>query len=112
MRDWATGHHRYIVYGGFLIFFGGSTIYCSFSLQRVPITGRVQLDLIPNWVAKRIEKSELEDVKELRKEMAEFWFESDHPDMQEIDLIFSRLVCASGLDDRNWEVRVIQAPSE
>lgn len=72
----------------------------------------MQLDLIPKWVAKRMEKSELEKDKELRKELTKFWFESDHPGMQQIDLMFSRLVRASGLDDRDWEVRIVRAPSE
>lgn len=109
-HNWAI-EHKYIIYS-FVFFVCGSTIFCSFSLQRVPITGRMQLDLIPKWVAKRMEKSELEKDKELRKELTKFWFESDHPGMQQIDLMFSRLVRASGLDDRDWEVRIVRAPSE
>lgn len=43
--------------------------------------------------------------------MAKFWLDSDHPGMQQIDMMFSRLIRASGLDDRDWEVRIVRAPT-
>ena len=87
-------------------------MFCSYSLQRVPITGRMQLNLIPHWVAVRTEKSKRKEEEELREELIKCSFGSDHPGMQGVNLIFNRLIRASGLDDRDWEFRVVLAPSE
>lgn len=109
-HDWAT-EYRYFLYA-IVLFASGITVFCSYSLQRVPITGRLQLDLIPHWVAVRIEKSERKKEEELREDLMKCSFGSDHPGMQGVNLIFNRLIRASGLDNRDWDFRVVLAPSE
>lgn len=59
-----------------------------------------------------MKKSEREENDELRKSIENCTWHSDHPYMQDVNLVFSRLVCASGLDDRDWDLRVVRAPSE
>lgn len=85
---------------------------CYFALQRVPVTGRWQLDYIPHWVAVRMGKSEREEHERLRPMLMKFSLGSDDPGMQGIVTIFNRLIRASGLDDRDWEFRVVLDPSE
>ena len=109
-HDWAT-EYRYIVYT-FITFISGSTIFCYFALQRVPITGRRQLDFIPRWVIKRIEKSKLAEEDEFREVLTKCSLDSEHPAMQGFNSVFKRLVHASGLDDRDWDFRLVLAPSK
>ena len=78
----------------------------------MPITGRTQLDLIPHCVAVRMEESECEEEEKLRTSIKDSVWLSDHLYMQDINTVFSRLVRASGLDDRDWDLRVVWAPSE
>ena len=96
----------------FVIFISGTTIFCSFALRRVPITGRWQLDFIPRWFVRWTEKSKLAEEEKLREELRKFSLDSNHPSMQEFNSIFKRLVRASGLDDRDWDFRVVLAPSK
>lgn len=109
LHDWVT-EHRYIVYT-FAVFVSGTT-FCSFALQRVPITGRMQLDFIPSWVARRMAKSARKNEDDLRENLEDCSLRGDHPAMQGVNLIFERLVRASGLGDREWEFRVVLAPSK
>lgn len=109
-HDWAT-KHRYSVCA-LRIFFSGSVLILCFAVERVPITGRRQLDLIPNWVAVGFDEHEREGAEELRGSIKNFSLNSDHPAMQIVNLVFSRLVRASRLDDRNWDLRVVHAPGE
>ena len=75
--EWAT-KHRYIV-KTLAILLSGTTIYCHYSLQRVPITGSGQLDLLPHWITVWMETLEPEQVDELRKELSSCSLGSDHP---------------------------------
>ena len=59
-----------------------------------------------------MEESECEEEEELRTRIKNSVLSSDHPYMQDINMVFSRLVRASGLDDRDWDLRVVWAPSE
>lgn len=94
------------------MFVAGIAIYCYFAVERVPITGRRQLDLIPQWLAVRMEKSKREEEEVLRENIKDCLWHSDHPGMQAVNLVFSRLVRTSGLDDRDWDLRVVRAPGE
>lgn len=95
-----------------VVFVSGITIVCYFSLQRVPITGRRQLDIIPHWFEVRTEKFKRKEEDKLRKDLLECSFGHDHPGLQGVNVLFYRLVRASGLVDRDWEFPVILAPSE
>ena len=108
--DWATTH-KFLVYG-LVVFSSGMLITCCFALHRVPITGRLQLNYMPHWVAVRMAKSKCEEEEQSRPGLMKNSLGSDRPEMQGALMIFNRLVCASGLDNRNWEFRVVWNPSE
>lgn len=72
----------------------------------------MQLDLIPNSVLEWMDRSDVENCQKGREEFSKYWFDDDTPAKQNIDQIFDRLVRASGLDDRSWEVHVVRAPSK
>ena len=80
------------------------------TLQRVPITGRKRLDYVSKWLGSYLETKEREFEDERQKENIHLGSES--PMMQGPTLIFNTLLHASGLDDREWELRVFNAPGE
>ena len=106
--DWAK-NHKFIV---FCVCFFGYPIVQSFrTLQRVPITGRIRLDYIPKWLGTYLETEERELEDERQKENIQLGSES--PIMQGPTSIINALLRASGLDDdREWELRVFNAPGE
>ena len=95
-----------------MVLVSGSTILCCAALQPVPITGRRQLDFIPRWVANKIEDFQRAEEDKEREALKMCSWGSDHPGMQGATLMFNRLVYTSGLDDRDWDFRVVLAPSE
>ena len=80
--------------------------------QDVPITGRMRLNYVPNWIARLWEIYIHKTDNALRKDLAGFSLGKDDPEMQGLLSIFNRLARASGLDDRDWDVRVVPAPGE
>ena len=109
-RTWTT-KYRFIVHGLVGVSFG-TLLFCWFCVQTVPITGRWQLNLISRWEAAQMAKLIREEEDQLRPELMELSTGSEHPAMYEANMIFNRLVHASGLDDRGLHFRVLLAPSE
>ena len=103
--DWAKNHKSIVVC---FFMFGCPIILFSCTSQRVPITGRRRLDYVPNWLGTCFETMERELEGEWMKENTHLGSES--PVMQEPTSIFNTLLCANGLDDREWELRVFYAP--
>ena len=108
-RSWAQ-NHRYIVRALVILGCGTAAFYCG--SQRVPITGRRQLDCIPSWLEAWIESLRRKETDEWRKDILKCSWGSEHPGMQGPIAIFDRLLHAAGLDDGQWEFRVIQAPGK
>lgn len=108
-RNWAQ-NHRYVVCA--LVILGCGTVVFDCGSQRVPITGRRQLDYIPRWLEAWIENRSRKERDEWRKDILKCSWGSEHPDMQGPIAIFDRLLHAAGLDDGQWEFRVIQAPGK
>ena len=107
---WAT-KHKYIVFT-FKAFVSGTVVLYFFASEPVPITGRRQLNFVPRSVAKWMAKSAREKEDGLREHLKHCSWHGDHPGMRKVNLIFDRLIRASGLGDRDWEVRVVLAPSK
>ena len=106
--DWAT-RHKFLV-GTFFVFgSGGFLIHC-FCSKRVPITGRWQLDLVPQWKAVQMAESTRELEDRVRPDLMEHSLGKEHPQMQGCIEIFDCLVRASGLESRDWEFRVAVDP--
>ena len=76
----------------------------------MPITGRRQIDFIPLCVANWIKEIMRAEEDQEREELLRSSLGSDDPGMQGFTSIFNRLVRASGLDDRDWEFRVVLDP--
>ncbi len=59
-----------------------------------------------------MKKSMREKEKQIRPWLMKNSWGSERPEMQGVLEIFNRLLRASGLDDRDWEFRVVLNPSE
>ena len=105
---WAT-KHTYISRTLVLFICGGIT-FCFVGGKRVPITGRNQLEYVPKWVEKWFEKEMHNETEEKRKRTADCSWRAGDPGMQVPIAILNRLLRASGLEDSEWELRIVNAP--
>ena len=86
----------------------GSTVFYFFALKRVPITGRLQLDLVTRWKAAQLAKSQREEeANQVIPMLMPFSMDKQDPCWQQVDEIFNRLIHASGLGDRDWDLRLV-----
>ncbi len=109
-HSWATKLKK--VVRGFFVISCGAILFLYITSQDVPITGRTRLSYVPNWVARLWEDSILKRDNALRKDIAHSSLGKDDPEMQGLLSVFNRLVRASGLDDRDWDLRVVRAPGQ
>ena len=94
-----------------MVFGSGTIIFYGFLSQSVPITGRRRLDYVPDWITKFMEKIREEKGEGRRIEkLRNLSWGSENPQMQGPISVFNRLIHASGLDDREWEFRIVNAP--
>ena len=104
--EWVKNHK--IIFCGFCMF-GYMMFEFSWTLQRVPITERRRLDYVPSWLehffnyVEHTMKEEVDNQNSLGRES---------PIMQGPASTFNNLLRVSGLDDREWELRVVVAPGE
>ena len=108
--EWAARHPKFV--GGFGIIVLGTIPFCYFHLQPVPITGRRQLEYVPKWLERQWESSARKEDDESWKVIAECSWGSDHPALQGPIEVLNRLLRASGMDDQDWELRIVNAPSK
>ena len=88
--------------------FGYSIIEFSWTLQRVPITERRRLHYVPSLIEGFFNDSEHKQGENIPN----CSLGSESPIMQGVTSILNNLLRVSGLDDREWEVRVVHAPGE
>ena len=105
---WAT-KHTYIS-GTLVLFICGGITFSFVGVKRVPITGRNQLEYVPKWVEIWAEKEMHNENEEQRKRTADCSWRAGDPGMQVPIAILNRLLRASGLEDREWELRIVNAP--
>lgn len=108
-HDWAK-NHKYIV-RGLVVFGSGAIIFYCFLSQSVPITGRRWLDYVRDWITKSMERiCETQGEGQRIEELTLLSWRSENPNMQGPISLFNRLIHASGLDDWEWEFRIVNAP--
>ena len=108
-HNWAK-NHKYIV-RGLVVLGSGTVIFYCFLSQSVPITGRRRLDYVPDWITEYMEKIlEAHGEGERIEKLTYLSVGSEDPNMQGPISVFNRLIHASGLDDRKWEFRIVNAP--
>ena len=96
---------------GLVVFGSGTIIFYYFLSQSVPITGRRRLDYVPDWITKSMEKiCEMQGEGQCIEELTNLSWRSENPNMQGPISVFNRLIHASGLDDWEWEFRIVNAP--
>ena len=96
---------------GLVVFGSGTIIFYCFLSQSVPITGRRRLDYVPDWITKSMEKiRETQGEGQCIEELTNLSWRRENPNMQGPISVFNRLIHASGLDDRKWEFRIVNAP--
>ena len=88
--------------------FCGTIAFYLFAVKQVPITGRRQLEM-PEWIQKMSEsQTDEKNSEQFRQHIETYSWEPD----DQTAMTLNRLIRSSGLDDRDWELRVVNAPSE
>lgn len=80
----------------------GAFIY---NLERVPVTGRLRFNCIPEWWELKEAQAAYEAVLQ---QYGRQILPSNHPDSIVVNRVMRRLIPASGLGSEGWEVRVIE----
>ena len=110
LLEWASKHK--IIVGFLILYISVPIAICFFGSQPVPITGRKQLEYLPKWLEHVFGILAREEGEELRDRLASRSWASDDPNIQKIVDVLNRLLRASGLSDRKWELLVVNAPSK
>ena len=86
-----------------------TAIICAFSWRPVPISGRIQLDIVKKaW----IQEAEQEVSNELRENYGPKFLPSNDEKVKKLQAVFDRLIAFSGLDNISWDLRLIMAPGK
>lgn len=87
---------------------GAGVFYCT-NLERVPISGRLRFNCISPALEQQIAGGQ---EQQIMQEFQRNILPAYHPDARMVDRVMMRLIPASGLEDLNWEVKVIDDPEQ
>ena len=87
---------------------GGGVFYYS-NLETVPVSGRLRFNC---FSAKWEERVAAGQAQEVLQEYGRRILPPNHPDSRLVNKVMQRLIPASGLEYLNWEVKVIDDPSQ
>ncbi len=87
-----------------------TAIICAFSWRPVPVSGRIQLDIMPtkDWC----QEAQQEVSKKLREEFGAKFLPSDDEKVKKVQAVFDRLIASSGLDSIPWDLPLVMAPGK
>ena len=87
---------------------GGGFFYYT-NLERVPVSGRLRFNCVPESF---LEKRGQDGFQMIMQEFGSRVLPPHHPYSRLVNRVLQKLIPASGLDGLQWEVRVIDAPTE
>ena len=87
---------------------GGGIFYLS-NLEKVPVTGRRRFNFISPQLEAALSQSGFEQVVQAYGDRI---LPANHPYSRLVNRVVARLLPVSGVQNQNWEVRVIDAPDE
>lgn len=86
---------------------GGAFYYAN--LERVPVSGRLRFNCVSVTYEEQQGKQALQQITQQFQGRV---LPSYHPDSMLVNRVLKRLIPASGMEDLDWEVKVINAPEE
>jgi len=95
-------------YGIGAVGLGVGTFYYA-NLERVPISGRLRFNCVPGTFEEQQGKQALQAIAQ---EYQGKVLPSYHPDSMLVNRVLKRLIPASGMEDLDWEVKVIDDPQQ
>lgn len=79
------------------------------NLERVPVSGRLRFNCVS---ATYEEQQAKQDLQQITQQFQGRVLPSNHPDSMLVNRVLKRLIAASGMEDLDWEVKVINAPEQ
>lgn len=95
-------------YGVGAVGVSGGAFYYS-NLERVPISGRLRFNCVSTTFEEQQGK---QAVQQIEQELQGRVLPSYHPDSMLVNRVLKRLIPASGMEDLDWEVKVIDDPEQ
>lgn len=89
-----------------------TAIICAFSWRPVPVSGRIQLDIMPKEWPEWVQEAQQEVSNNLREKFGAKFLPSNDEKVKKVQAVLDRLIASSGLDNIPWDLHLIMAPGK